>query len=361
MQAQLLQASDTARYPHAHLFEQMLESELASPGTLWRKVWDTCLQKEMSYGRGATYQACLHLRLLLCRGNEPQRQEIANELVTDLSKRGKQHTQALITISNLYLRDVRDVRDVLNKDQIIGILNNMLKQQASASSSTALFALYIVLRAYDTTPPAIAQQVHESIQLYQRQRQLPSVEERQLTEVILRQIGISLTTFRLLTRPPAIHSLPDERATQLDALKQQDQLRKGDVEEILAACMDTREMSMEKWKELIQAREVYSVGTVGQFAWRLLSQPFSIEAKALPTVAQALNDSDAVVCAAAALLLQNCKKISQDMREDAAKRIIHILSDDELSRRPLDPPGEEYGKIWRLDDVLFETLKVLAE
>ena len=55
----------------------------------------------------ATYQACLHLRLLLCRGNDPQRQEIANELVTGLSKRGKQHTQALITISNLYLRDVR--------------------------------------------------------------------------------------------------------------------------------------------------------------------------------------------------------------------------------------------------------------
>ena len=150
--------------------------------------------------------------------------------------------------------DVLDVRDVLNKDQIIGILNNMLKQQASASPSTALFALYSVLSAYDTTPPAIAQQVHNSIQVYQRQRQLPSVEERQLTEVILRQIGISPTTSRSLTRPPAIHSLPDERATQLDALKQQDQLRKGDVEEILAACMDTREMSKEKWEELIQAR-----------------------------------------------------------------------------------------------------------
>ena len=49
------------------------------------------------------------------------------------------------------------------------------------------------------------------------------------------------------------------------------------------------------------------------------------------------------------------------MREDAAKRIIHILSDDELSRRPLDPPGKVYSKTWRLDDVLFETLKVLAD
>ena len=196
----------------------------------------------------------------------------------------------------LGLRDVRDVRYVLNKDQIIGILNNMLKQQASASPSTALFALYSVLRAYDTTPPAIAQQVHKSIQVHQRQRQLPSVEERQLTEVILRQIGISPTTSRSLARPLAIHSLPDERATQLDALKQQDQLSKGDVEEIMAACMDTRKMSMEKWKKLIQAREVYLARTVRQFVWRLLSQPFSIEAKALPTVAQALNDGNAVVC-----------------------------------------------------------------
>jgi hypothetical protein len=256
------------------------------------------------------------------------------------------------------MRDIRDIRDVLNKDQIIGVLNNMLKQQASASPSTALFALYSVLRAYDTIPPAIAQQVHNSIQVHQQQRQLPSAEERQLTEVILRQIGIAPTTSRSLIRPPAIHSLPDERATQLDALKQQDQLSKGDVEEILAACKDTREISKEKWKEL---SKFDSAGTVGQFAWGLLSQPFSIEAKALPTVAQALNDSDAVVCATAALLLQSCKKIPQDMREDAAKRIINILSDNELSRRPLDPPGEERGIIWRLDDVLFETLKVLAD
>ena len=51
VQAQLLQASDTARYPHAHLFEQMLDSELASPGTLWRKAWNTCLQKEMLWTR----------------------------------------------------------------------------------------------------------------------------------------------------------------------------------------------------------------------------------------------------------------------------------------------------------------------
>jgi hypothetical protein len=72
-----------------------------------------------------------------------------------------------------------------------------------------------------------------------------------------------------------------------------------------------------------------------------------------------MTDSDAVVCAAAALLLQNCKKIHQNMREEAGQRIMKILADDELSRRPLDPP--EYRKVWRLDDVLFETLKVLAE
>ena len=35
-----------------------------------------------------------------------------------------------------------------------------------------------------------------------------------------------------------------------------------------------------------------------------------------------------------------------------------ILKDEQLSRRPLDPP--DY-RLWRLDDVLFETLQVLAE
>ncbi len=37
-----------------------------------------------------------------------------------------------------------------------------------------------------------------------------------------------------------------------------------------------------------------------------------------------------------------------------------ILQDDELSRHPLDPPDRS-SKVWRLDDVLFETLKALAE
>lgn len=115
---------------------------------------------------------------------------------------------------------------------------------------------------------------------------------------------------------------------------------------------------MYRYKKTI-AREVYSEGTVSQVAWRLLSQPFNIEAEALATVAQALEDQEVVVCAAAALLLQNCKRIPQKVREDAALRIIRSLSVDDLSQRPLDPP--EYSKIWRLYDVLFETLKVLAE
>ncbi len=38
---------------------------------------------------------------------------------------------------------------------------------------------------------------------------------------------------------------------------------------------------------------------------------------------------------------------------------MEILADDELSHRPLDPPDD--NKIWRLDDVLFETLQQLAQ
>ncbi len=427
LQVQLLQSSETARYPHAYLFEQMLVNELASPATPWRETWDSHLQKEMAYGRSTTYQVCLNLRLMLCEGNDLKRRGIANELLADLSKQGQQQTQALITISNLYvqeprylldlliLRDPLDLRYLLNllnllnlldlrylldpldlrnlrymlnlldlrdlrylgylrymlrllklryirfmpkRDKIVSVLCRILKQQTGILSSTVLFALYSVINSYNQIPQATVQQVCNDIQAFQGQGRPLPIEQSQLIEVILRRIGKSSTTSG---QPKQIvfSGTPDDRATRLNALKQKDRLRKSDVEEILAACNDTRTLSQEKWNELIQAREDYSAGTVSQFAWRLLSQPFNIEAEGLYSVAQALDDGDAVACAAAALLLQHCKKIPQNVREDAAERILRILADEELSRRPLDPP--EYSKIWRLDDVLFETLRGLAE
>jgi hypothetical protein len=74
---------------------------------------------------------------------------------------------------------------------------------------------------------------------------------------------------------------------------------------------------------------------------------------------QFLGEDDAGICAAAALLLKNnSKSIPEHLRKEAAEKVMGILQDDELSRRPLDTP---YYSISRLDDVLFETLKVLGE
>jgi hypothetical protein len=60
----------------------------------------------------------------------------------------------------------------------------------------------------------------------------------------------------------------------------------------------------------------------------------------------------------AALLLRKRKELTPDLRKEAMQKIMAILADGERSRRLLDTP--DY-RVWRLDDVLFETLQVLAE
>jgi len=90
LQTRLLNASEVARYPQAYLFREMLKQEEIdlTKGITWRASWELWLQKEMARGRSATYQACLNLRLLLCKGNQQQQQEIINELIASLSTYG---------------------------------------------------------------------------------------------------------------------------------------------------------------------------------------------------------------------------------------------------------------------------------
>ena len=83
-----------------------------------------------------------------------------------------------------------------------------------------------------------------------------------------------------------------------------------------------------------------------------------MEADALQHVVQTLDEDQAILCAAAALLLRKRKELAPEMREEAMQKIMTILADGERSRRPLDTPDDT---VWRLDDVLFETLQVLAE
>ena len=71
-----------------------------------------------------------------------------------------------------------------------------------------------------------------------------------------------------------------------------------------------------------------------------------------------LDDDDALTCGAAARLLQKGKGVLPAEREQAMQRSQAILDNEMLSRRPFDPPG---GGWLRLDDVLFDVLRALAE
>jgi hypothetical protein len=139
----------------------------------------------------------------------------------------------------------------------------------------------------------------------------------------------------------------------LYALRQQRQLTKSQAEEVLLACTDTRQVN-EATRE-----QVGNAYWVNQVAWNLLDQPFGLSDEAVLLAIRFLGNADARICAAAALLLKNnSKRISEHLCEEAEQKVLGILQDDELSRRPLDTP---YYRISRLDDVLFETLKVLGE
>ncbi len=87
-------------------------------------------------------------------------------------------------------------------------------------------------------------------------------------------------------------------------------------------------------------------------------QPFALEAEAQQVVVQSLESDKAIICASAALLLQYSKSLLPETQVVATKKILQILANPVLSRRPLEPPDQ---LDWQLDNILFETLQVLAE
>ncbi|MEO6888414.1 MAG: hypothetical protein ABI456_04585 [Ktedonobacteraceae bacterium] len=387
LQIQLLHASNVARYPHAYLFKQMLEQETG--GQPWRATWDNYLQKEMARGRTSTYQSCLSLQLWLSQGDQQQQQAIAADIMKALST---QSQQAMIAISNIYLlgfRDFRDLRylldfrdfrdlldlryfrdlldlrylryllDFRDKEYIINILCNMLQQEGERLY-LALLSLYSIVASSNEPPaPSIEQQVQASVQHLAQQSQKLTTEQRLLLKALQRKLKPPAAPTPAAISPE-MQTKVDERAIALHALAQQSQTIKperpqtikSEVEEILAACIDTSAVSKDRRDDAGDAR------TVQQAAWNLLDTSISLEADAWPVVLHALDNAEAIVCAAGALLLQRDKLLPQAIREQAIAKIMGLLADEELSRRPLDPPGY---KVWRLDDVLFETLRALTE
>lgn len=435
VQTELLNASNTARYPHAYLFKRLLERELSFPSQAWRNLWDNLLREEMSYGYCSTYRTCLYLRLLIHKDDSKQCKAILDELISAASTSCSQQIQALNTVTGLhmrnlrdlkflldlrnlpdlrklrylrYLRDLRDISDwrylrylselrnardildpqhlreltnLLNPDhrrdakdlhylrdvqnlfdanKITSELCNILEHSGNSSiSSMILLAIYSIL-TYDTILEPTRQRLRHSLELFsnQAQEEQTSIEHRQLIKVITRQIDLSLVQQNsVITASP--QGTLEEIKAMFQAIKQKSELNKKDVEDILMACNDSRRISEEIWRKLTGVEKVHDGGTVEQFAWRLLSRSWKLDEEAQETVKQALDHDDAIVCAAAALFLQRARLLPDDTKKAAGEKILRILNDYELSHRPLDPP--DYSRIWRLDDVLFETLQLIVE
>jgi len=456
LQSQLLQASTSARYPLAYLLWKLLEQEEKAamgelPVSSWRAIWNTLLREEMARGLAATYQTCLSLRFLLCGQDREQLEALAEEFTQSLALHNEQQVQALLTITNIYLRylryqryqryikdlrdtqdlqnlldkrgllhmrdlrelrdlrdfrylrelrDIQDLRDLIDLSdlqylrnlrflrdlrylkymlglrdwlalpslpyllelrelyqwldpvRIIGILCDELTHPLCVRPSVLLFALYSVIIDYNSVPRTIRELVHNVLQTFQGNPAQPlTIKEHLLIEIISQRIGVVIASTMTPPLPVVGTSDPNTRAIDLYALRKVSPLQQSDVEEILAACTDARELSQ-------ATRQEVDANTVQEVAWELLTQPFDLEIGAQSVAAQTLKDRNALVCAAAALFLQSCKTLSPSVQREAAQKVMEILADQELSRRSFEPPD---NRTWRLDDVLFETLRVLAE
>ncbi len=122
------------------------------------------------------------------------------------------------------------------------------------------------------------------------------------------------------------HETPEKRAENVysylpsvQSVQSPRLLTKEEAEEILAACTDTRRLSKDVREKVGNA---YSVQ---QVAWNMSEQQFSMEVAAQQAVVNAIDDDLAIVCAAAARLLQHSKELSPVIREEAMKKIDGVI------------------------------------
>ena len=241
-------------------------------------------------------------------------------------------------------------------------LLNLLKTEAEAVLP-GLFATNSLLIHLDQVPLQITQQVLQTITTLVNHD--PSAEQKQLIHLIRQHLSGVQTAHPMLRPLPS--STPDQRTLHLYALQQhQSILNMSSCEEMLAACTDTRKTTKETWVRLIQDHRQWEKeggkegGSVGEFAWQMLSQAWSMDKTAQQTVTRALDDDNPLICVAAALLLQHGKDLEMETKQAAGSAIMRILANEEQSPHPIDPPVLG-PRLWRLDDMLFETLSVLAE
>lgn len=402
---ELLMKLKTVRQPHAYLLMQILKEEGTAPEVSWRTVWDSFLQEEMNDGSSFTFQACLGLRLLLRKQDKQAIKDIADELVEALTIQSSQQVQVLITITNMYLQqhldlsqmsgivgmpdlrsmrrfwtkwdtldlhgmpgmrglrellilrymrvilarvDLKELFSLLDHERIFNILCEMLEQDLNIFASEILLCLYSILTFFDPIPLHFKQQLHDTLHKFERRVQSNTTE----AHILLASIDQSITSSNetsITTTISMAQEIPDKQATALLALMDLNYLTKEEVEMLLKSCVDTREVTEER--NLVYGPYVRSV------AWRLVERQYELDDDALLAVINALDSSNPLICAAAALFLQRIKTSSSYLLKKAINKIRTLLSDEMLSSRPLEPPDYKY---WRLDDILFEALKVLV-
>jgi len=157
-------------------------------------------------------------------------------------------------------------------------------------------------------------------------------------------------TYKEIPIHPHIQPMPEERARDIRALQQLQQLTEQQVEELLEACIDTRPLPISIQQEL-------RVGTVQEMAWKSLRQPFILDHEAQSTALKALDSSMASICEGAAMLLQHSKTLAQDIQQSATQKIWQLLLDGNSQHRF---PTSGYFELPRLYDTLFQTLRVLT-
>lgn len=385
LQVQLLQSSTAARLPRSYLYWQILRQETTESvqNHYWQTEWQTLLQQEMASGRRATYQTCVNLRLLLTKQQSQQQQALASEITSALSSQDQQQPLAILTLTNLYLFDLFDLRvlrdprvlfdlrvlRVLREFRDFRVLRVLLDHKEIAltlcclltsgtnNPTILLLALYSLIAANGEIRARLLQPVEQALQQFESgfpQRPLPAKEQAYLLKAIRRLLSPEASTPH--TSRFAGATTPEARAEHLVTLKQRTQLSKTDIEELLDACGDTREISTELWHKFMQV----SSGNrqIGHLAWSQLSELLKLSNEAWMALRDSLERPEPLVCGAAVQVFQASNDVPALVRKRAGQTILDMLHGKEPSYRALDTPNDQS---LYLDDELFQTLQTLAE
>jgi hypothetical protein len=254
-------------------------------------------------------------------------------------------------------RDFRDFRDILNDKEIALTLCCLLTGDQTCHPTIILFTLYSLITANKQIRGELLLPVEQALQQFESsnsQQQASTKEQAYLVKAIrdyLQPEASTLPASQLTERTTA-----EARARELATFKQQEQLSRTDVVELLDACGDTRTIAEELWLKLMSAG--YKNGQVGRLAWLQLSQPLKLNSEAWMALCDTLRHSEPLLCGAAMQIFQASNLIPAHVRRQATQVILDLLCDEKLSYRLLNTPD---GSFLDIDDELFQTLQTLAE